>query len=94
MFDDKAVLSTSNKIFEITLDDNQEHTIVILVEDAVRGTRTEETLITKIKRDDIVGRLIVTPDTVGNDPFTVKFDASTTKVNDPTDEIVYFTRDF
>jgi PKD repeat protein len=38
--------------------------------------------------------LLVTPDTVGIDPFTVKFDASTTKVNDPTDEIVYFTWDF
>jgi hypothetical protein len=28
------------------------------------------------------------------DPFTVQLDASTTIVNDPNDEIVYFTRDF
>jgi len=37
---------------------------------------------------------LVTPDTVGIDPFTVTFDASVTTVNDPDDEIVAFTRDF
>lgn len=94
LFDDKTVLSTSNKIFEVTLDDSLDHIITIVVEDAVRGTRTEEVLVTKINREDIIGKLIVSPDTVGTDPFTVKFDASTTQVNDPTDEIVYFTRDF
>jgi hypothetical protein len=28
------------------------------------------------------------------DPFTVQLDASTTTVNDPGDEIVYFTWEF
>lgn len=76
------------------MEDSNDHTIRIVVEDKTRGTKTEETIGVRIKRDDIIGKLIVTPDTVGIDPFTVKFDASTTKLNDPTDEIVYFSRDF
>jgi hypothetical protein len=47
-----------------------------------------------VKRDDIVPKLIITPNTVGTSPFTVNFDASTTSVNDPNDEIIYFSRDF
>lgn len=94
LFDEKSILSTNSKLFEITLQDSNPHTITIVVEDKTRGTKTEETIPVTIKRDDIVGKLIVTPDTVGIDPFTVKFDASTTKLNDTSDEIVYFTRDF
>jgi hypothetical protein len=37
---------------------------------------------------------LVTPDTVWVSPFEVKFDASTTTINDPQDEIVYFSWDF
>ena len=48
----------------------------------------------RTKKNDIIGKLIVKPGTVGTDPFTVTFDASTTVINDPTDEIVYFTWDF
>jgi hypothetical protein len=47
-----------------------------------------------VKRDDIVPKLIITPDTVGTSPFTVNFDASTTAVNDTNDEIIYFSWDF
>jgi hypothetical protein len=47
-----------------------------------------------VKRDDIIGNLLVTPDTVWISPFEVKFDASTTTINDIQDEIVYFTWDF
>jgi PKD repeat protein len=32
--------------------------------------------------------------TVGFDPLIVEFDASVTKLNDPSDEVVYFTWDF
>ncbi len=92
--DGKAVLSTNGKTFETTIQDANDHQISIVVEDKTRGTKTEEILTAKTNRDDIIGKLLVKPDTVGTDPFTVKFDASTTTVNDPTDEIVYFTWDF
>jgi len=94
LYDGKSVLSTNDKLFEVTLQDSNPHTITIDVEDATRGTKTEEVIPVSINRADIVGKLIVTPDTVGIDPFTVKFDASTTTLNDPADEIVYFTWDF
>ncbi len=94
LMDGKNVLSTNSKLFEVTLQDSNTHTIALVVEDATRGTKTEEVIPVSIKRDDIIGKLIVTPDTVGIDPFTVKFDASTTRLNDTSDEIVYFTRDF
>lgn len=92
--DGNAILSTDGALFEVTLQDSKDHEIIIEVQDPVRGTTTQEIIPITIKRDDIVGKLLVSPDTVGIDPFTVKFDASTTKVNDTTDEIVYFTRDF
>jgi hypothetical protein len=37
---------------------------------------------------------LVSPDSVGTSPFAVKFDASTTTINDPQDQIVYFSWDF
>ncbi|MCF7835341.1 hypothetical protein K9M48_04865 [Candidatus Gracilibacteria bacterium] len=94
LINSKPVLSSNSKIFEISLDENKDYEIKIVVEDVNRDVSSEEIINVKIKRDDIIGKLLVTPDTVGMDPFTVQFDASTTTVNDPTDEIVYFTRDF
>jgi hypothetical protein len=66
----------------------------IVVADANRDMGSEETFNIQIQRDDIIGKLLVKPDTVGTDPFIVQFDASTTVVNDPEDEIVYFTWNF
>ena len=47
----------------------------------------------KLERKNLVGQLKATK-TVGFDPLIVEFDASITKLNDPNDEVVYFTRDF
>lgn len=92
--DNKQILTTDTKLFEIALEESKNYEILLLVEDTSRWIKTEEIIPVVIKRDDIVGKVLVTPATVGTDPFTVKFDASTTKVNDIADEIVYFTRDF
>ena len=94
LLDGKSVLSTDGKTFEVTIQDSKDHQITIAVEDPTRGTKTEESLTVQVNRSDLVWKLLVKPDTVGIDPFTVKFDASTTQLNDPTDEIVYFTWDF
>jgi len=87
-------LSIDEKTYEINIEDSEEHIVQIIAEDTNRGMKSEETFTIKIKRDDIVGKLLIKPDTVGTDPFEVQFDASTTVVNDPTDEIVYFSWDF
>ena len=94
MLDGKQIISADQNSFEFTIEDNQNHEAKLIVEDIPSGAKTEITLPIRVNRADIIGKLIVTPDTVGTDPFTVKFDASTTVINDVSDEIVSFTWDF
>jgi len=94
LFDGKPVLSSDGKTFEMKIDSSIDHKVSIVIDDAVRWATTEKIVVIKTKKDDIVGKLIVKPDTIGIDPFTVIFDASTTVINDSTDEIVYFTWNF
>jgi hypothetical protein len=89
-----AILSTDNKLFETTISNPDDHEIKIVVEDKSTQAKSEKIINVKTKRDNIIGRLIVRPDSVGTDPFTVTLDVSTTTLNDPTDQIVYFTWDF
>lgn len=92
--DGKKVISADGKNFEITIEDSQNHEMILLVADKPSGAETKIILPIQIDREEVVGKLIVTPSTVGNDPFSVTFDASTSVLNDPEDEIVSFTRDF
>ena len=94
LLDGKQIISVDGNTFEFTIDDNQNHEARLIVEDIPSGAKTEIIIPIRVNRADIIGKLIVTPGTVGTDPFTVKFDASTTVVNDPSDEIVSFTWDF
>ena len=94
LLDGKQIIATDANIFEFTIDNSKDHEAVLVVQDTPSGAKTEIKIPIRVNRADIVGKLIVTPDTVGTDPFTVKFDASTTVINDASDEIVAFTRDF
>lgn len=94
LLDGKQIISTDQNNFEFTIDDNMSHVATLVVEDIPSGAKTEINIPITVNRADIIGKLIVTPDTVGTDPFTVKFDASTTIINDTGDELVSFTRDF
>jgi len=94
LLDGKQVISTDPNSFEFTIDDNQDHEATLIVEDKPSGAKTEIVIPIKVNRADIIGKIIVTPGTVGTDPFNVTFDASTTVLNDTGDEIVYFTWDF
>ncbi len=92
--DDKQILSLDDKNYELPIDQNKDYLVKLVVEDSNRDMHTEKTFKVSVRRDDIIWKLLIKPDTVGTDPFDVQFDASTTVVNDPDDEIVYFTRDF
>lgn len=94
MLDGKQLISSEGNVFEATIQDSKNHEMLLVVEDKANGAKTEIKIPIQVNRADIIGKLLVTPDTVGTDPFTVKFDASTTIINDPDDEIVLFTRDF
>jgi len=94
ILDGEPILSLDEKTFEIPIDESKIYDLHLVVEDVNRDIKTEEVFIVQVKRDDIIGKIIITPDSVGVDPFTVRFDASTSIVNDSEDEIIYFTRDF
>lgn len=94
LLDGKQVISSDPNSFEFTIDDSANHEAKLVIEDTPSGAKSEIVIPIVIKREDIVGKVIVTPSTVGTDPFTVTFDASTSVLNDTGDEIVSFTRDF
>ncbi len=94
LLDGKQIISSDPNSFELTIEDNKDHEATLIVEDKASGAKKEISIPISVNRENIVGKIIVTPDTVGTDPFTVKFDASTTIVNDPSDEVVSFTWDF
>ncbi len=91
--DGSPIVSTDNS-FQTTIDSSKDYNLKIVITDPNRDAKTEKEIKVSVKRDDIIWNLLVSPDTVGTSPFEVKFDASTTTINDPQDEIVYFTRDF
>lgn len=93
-FDGKSVLSSDGNVFDFTISDSNNHEIILLVEDSTNGAKTEVSLPVRVDREDLIGVLLVKPDTVGTDPFEVTFDASTTILNDTSDEIVSFSWDF
>lgn len=93
LVDGSPIIST-NDTFQTTIDTNKDYIIKIIVTDPNHDIRTEKEIKVYVDKDDIVWKLLVFPDIVWVSPFTVKFDASTTTVNDPEDEIVYFSWDF
>lgn len=84
-----------NHIYDTTIEDTKDYIITINITDPNHEDMIySKTINVSVQRDDIIPRLVITPDTVGTSPFNVTFDASTTTVNNPNDEIIYFTRDF
>ena len=93
-FNNVALLSSTEGVFEFRVNQREDNQLRIVVDDPSRGAQTTIEIPVVVEQAPIVGRLSVRPDTVGNDPFAVTFDASTTILNDPEDEIVYFTWNF
>ena len=94
LFDGNPVLSTDSKHFEIKVDTASPHIATFIVKNPSSGATSEKKIQIITKRDAIVWKLLIKPDNVWTDPFVVTLDASTTTLNDPSDEIIYFTWDF
>ena len=94
LYDGKPIVETNSDEYLFDVRDSKEHKIMIQIEDKVRGLKYQEELTTKIWLDDIVWDLKIIGETSGFSPFTTTLDASATKLNDPDDEIAYFSRDF
>ena len=85
----------SNKnLFKIVIDEDKPQELVLEIANTEKQISTQKTIGVSVNKKNIIGVLKVSPQTVWMSPFEVKFDASTTSLNDPTDEIVYFSRDF
>lgn len=93
-FNETAILASNDNVFEFRVNQRNDNTVQVVVDDSVRNAKTEQTIAIVVDQAPIVGKLDIRPDTVGNDPFVVTFDASTTVLSDQNDEIVYFSRDF
>jgi hypothetical protein len=94
-YNDRPLLSTDKETYDFSIETAQSHTLSIKARDAkTQQTTTIETLRIEVEQQDVIGKIAISPDTVGTEPFTVKLDASVTSVNDPDDQLVYFTRDF
>jgi len=94
IFVDGSPIVSTNNSFQITIDESKDYSVKIVVSDPNHNISTEKEFKVLVKRDDVIWKLLVSPDTVGTSPFTVKFDASTTTINDTDDQIVYFSWDF
>jgi hypothetical protein len=93
-FNDVAILSSDDKIFEFRVNQRDGNRFRIVVDDPIRSANTVIDVPIVVEQAPVVGRLLIRPDTVGSDPFSVTLDASTTILNDTDDEIVYFTWNF
>ena len=83
---------TKNQEYVFKFVSDQPSIIKIDVNDGKWKSATK-TYTVKLERQNLIGKLKASR-TVGFDPLIVEFDASVTKLNDPDDEVVYFTWDF
>lgn len=83
---------TKTREYVLKIDSIEPKTIRLVAQDSKwKSAQKEYTII--IERKNLIGKLIASK-TVWFDPLIVELDASITKLNDPTDEVVYFTREF
>ncbi len=83
---------TKNLEYVFRFTNDQTYTIKIDVNDG-KWKSASKLYTVRLERQNLIGRLKASK-TVGFDPLIVEFDASITKLNDPDDEVVYFTWDF
>ena len=80
--------------FKVTIDEDGDQEIVLEFTDPEQQISTKKTIKVSVNQAAVIWTLLVSPETVGTSPFTVRLDASTTTLNDLNDEIVFFSWDF
>jgi hypothetical protein len=93
VFVDGKVILNQGTLYEFEISEERVYAVEIIAEDKERALKKEIPLTFIIKKPDIIGKLIITPDT-GYEPLNVILDASQTTLNVLDDEIVYFSWDF
>ena len=90
--DTYMVKSQDGMSFDATISDSKDQMIALTLQDE-QGNKVEKDISIHLDQSAIIGILQATP-VAGTDPLTVTLDASPTKLNDASDEIIYFTWDF
>ncbi|MCS6983396.1 MAG: PKD domain-containing protein [Candidatus Absconditabacterales bacterium] len=92
--DNEPIIASDDGLYAMTITNpnNQVLKVIITNQQAQAETTMEIPII--INQPKVIPALTVTPDYVGESPFTVTFDASATSVTDPDDQIVFFSWDF
>jgi hypothetical protein len=90
--DGKAILNQGT-IYAFEVGENRTYQVVISAQDIEQDLQKEIPLTFIVQRPDIIGKLLVSPDT-GFEPLTVELDASQTELTLPNDTIEYFSWDF
>lgn len=93
-WESKPSLFSDPNTFQITIDEEWDQELTLELTDPDQQISTTKTIKIVVNQATIIGSLLVSPETVWTSPFTVNLDASTTTLNDPNDEIVFFSRDF
>ncbi len=94
LYNTKPILETREWLYEFTIEDPKNQSVQLILRDKITGKESIKTINIINQQAKVLGKLIVTPNSAGTDPFEVSLDASTTTLTDKTDEIVTFTRDF
>ncbi len=95
LFNGEPILSTDDKTFTFEVTTQGDQKLEIQVTESDDEEQATNILIPVIlDQAQIIGSLEAIGGTVGFDPFEARFDATTTTLTDPEDEIIYFTWDF
>ena len=79
-------------VYVVKIDSEGSQTLKITVTDT-EGKKSDQLYLIETKKKHLIWELKVSK-SVGYDPLTVQLDASISQLNDPNDEVVYFTWDF
>jgi hypothetical protein len=93
VFVEGKVILNQGTLYEFPITEERSYEVQIIVEDTERELKKEIPLTFVVKRPDIIGKLIITPDT-GYEPLTVVLDASQTTLTILGDQIEFFSWDF
>ncbi|MDR0650490.1 MAG: hypothetical protein LBG59_03660 [Candidatus Peribacteria bacterium] len=82
VFVEGKVILNQGTLYEFPITEERSYTVQIIVTDTERELRKEIPLTFVVKRPDIIGKLIITPDT-GYEPLNVVLDATQTTLTIP-----------
>lgn len=92
MLGEEEIDEVATDTFEFSIDESKNYNLTILIIDE-QWRESKSQLELEVAETPLIWILKANPQT-GEDPLMVELDASTSQINDPDDEIIYFTWNF